>query len=465
MNKYINTQPPRQFKKIAVEIGLITIKGTVLLKKLLAFPFRLIAGFFRWVFKLLFYKILVKIYYQLFRLRKLGFIKHSPLELFRRQSVYFFIFGLLVIVLTINFSATKRASAMDTKIPKTVMFQLVATDFSVTAADDLIEEIASPNSVLTAGKDKYIDDSCSLPKQTIINSTDESDQFNSFSFDENSDLVFKPELITPGSSADNGSSATARTEIVEYTVQNGDTVSSIAHRFGITINTILWANNLTAYSLIRPGDSLSILPYSGVLYVVKKGDTLARIAQLYDVELDKILSCNNLGNSIAVGEKIVVPGAQKINTAVAVKKPSASYTGISVIKDLISSPGVKASGNKMVWPTVGARITQYYGAVHTGVDIANKVGTAIYAADDGVVLISQGGYNGGYGNTIVIDHGGGVKTRYGHASKLYVKAGQTVTKGQVIAAMGSTGRSTGSHLHFEVLVNGARRNPLNYIKY
>jgi murein DD-endopeptidase MepM/ murein hydrolase activator NlpD len=98
------------------------------------------------------------------------------------------------------------------------------------------------------------------------------------------------------------------------------------------------------------------------------------------------------------------------------------------------------------------------------VDIGNKVGTPIYAADDGVVIISKGGWNGGYGNTIVIDHGGGKKTRYGHASKLFVKVGDRVEKGENIAAMGSTGRSTGPHLHFEVLVNGGRTNPLNYIR-
>jgi lysostaphin len=92
------------------------------------------------------------------------------------------------------------------------------------------------------------------------------------------------------------------------------------------------------------------------------------------------------------------------------------------------------------------------------------VGTPIYAADSGVVEISQGGYNGGYGNTIVINHGGGKKTRYGHASKLLVKKGEEVEKGQVIALMGSTGRSTGPHLHFEVIINGRRYNPLNYIK-
>lgn len=352
---------------------------------------------------------------------------------------------------------------METKIPKTVMSNLVKNEFSTVQDEELIEETLTPNDILTAGKDKYVDNSCALQKQPSLDQTDEADTNDSFYFNEQSDLVFKPQLITAGDSGDD-SLAAARKEIIYYTVQNGDTVSTISRRFGLTVNTILWANNLTSFSLIRPGDRLVILPYSGVLYTVKKGDTLAKIANLYDVELEKILSCNTLGNSLSVGQKIVVPGAKKISVAVASRPTSSNYTGISVIKDLIKNPGVKTTGNKMAWPTVGARITQYFSWRHNGVDIGNKVGTPIYAADSGVVTIAQGGYNGGYGITIVIDHGGGKKTRYGHLSKLFVKVGDEVGKGENIGAMGSTGRSTGPHLHFEVIINGGRYNPLNYIR-
>lgn len=351
---------------------------------------------------------------------------------------------------------------METKIPKAVMSNLVKSEFGTTQ-DELIEEFSTPNSIIAAGKDKYLDDSCALEKQNTEESEDNTDYDLPFFFNEENDLVFKPELFGPGENANNGEGAATRQEIIYYTVQNGDTISTISRRFGITVNTILWANNLTAYSLIRPGDKLTILPYSGVLYTVKKGDTLARIAQTYGIDLEKITSCNSLGASIAVGQKIILPGAKKIETPTK-KTTSSSYTGISVIKDLITSPAAKVSGNKMAWPTVGNRITQYFSWRHNGLDIANKIGTPIYAADSGTVIISQGGYNGGYGNTIVIDHGGGKKTRYGHASKLLVKVGDKVEKGQTIMLMGSTGRSTGSHLHFEVLINGVRYNPLNYIK-
>ncbi len=353
---------------------------------------------------------------------------------------------------------------MEAKIPKTVMSNLVNNEFSASQDEVLIEDTLTPNDILTAGKDKYVDNSCALQKQSNPDFDDELDEADSFYFNENSDLVFKPEIITSEAGTEN-KVATVRKEIIYYTVQNGDTISTISRRFGLTVNTILWANNLTSFSLIRPGDRLTILPYSGVVYTVKRGDTLAKIANIYNVELEKILSCNTLGNNLVVGQKIVVPGAKKINETIATRRPTnTNYTGISVIKDLIKNPGIKSTGNKMTWPTVGTRITQYFSWRHNGVDIANKIGTPIYAADSGTVIIAQGGYNGGYGNTIVIDHGGGKRTRYGHASKLFVKVGEEVEKGENIAAMGSTGHSTGPHLHFEVLINGTRYNPLNYIR-
>lgn len=124
----------------------------------------------------------------------------------------------------------------------------------------------------------------------------------------------------------------------------------------------------------------------------------------------------------------------------------------------------------MIWPTAARRITQYFGhyrggSRHTGVDIAGPIGTAIYAADDGVVALS-GWNSGGYGNMVLIDHGGGIYTRYGHASKLLVRAGDAVKRGDVIALIGSTGHSTGPHLHFEVMTGNPhnRKNPLEYVR-
>ncbi len=358
---------------------------------------------------------------------------------------------------------------MESKVQHTVMANLVGTDFSSIPQEELIEETNTPGSASTAGMDKYSNDSCVLDKQAPSSDNEDILPIDSIFFNDENDLVFKPQIISDDSDINSGTPssnvATTRNEIIYYTVKNGDTISTISRRFGITVNTILWANNLTALSVINIGDRLAILPYSGVLYTVKKGDTLAKIAQTHDVDLNKILSCNTIGNSISVGQKIVIPGAKKISTPVAIAKQNKpSYTGISVIKDLIKPPSAKPTGSSMAWPTTGHRITQYFSWRHPGLDIADKIGTPIYAADSGVVVISQGGYNGGYGNTIVIDHGGGKKTRYGHASKLFVKVGQTVEKGEAIAAMGSTGRSTGPHLHFEIIIGKTKYNPLSYVK-
>ena len=365
-----------------------------------------------------------------------------------------------------NVTNTDRSGALETKIQKTVMANLVQTEFSATPEEELIEETATPS---TVGADKYVDNSCVLEKGGANDNNDSVVSGDVIVFNDDNDLVFKPQIIDSGDNTppSSGTQVTSvRQSIIYYTVQNGDTISTISQHFGLTVNTILWSNNLTSLSLIRPGDRLEILPYSGVAYTVKKGDTLAKIAQNYGIDLSKILSCNNLGKSLTVGQRIIIPGAKKINdVVVAVTPPKSNYTGISVIKDLIKNPSkVVPSGSGMVWPTVGHTLTQYFSWGHPGVDIANHIGTPVYAADSGVVLIAQGGYNGGYGNTIVIDHGGGKKTRYGHASKLLVKPGDVVTKGEEIMLMGSTGRSTGPHLHFEVIINGTKYNPLNYVR-
>ncbi len=365
-----------------------------------------------------------------------------------------------------NLYNRNQAVAIETKIPQTTMAHLVNTEFGNLPIEQLVEETASPASMLSAGKEKYVSNSCSLEKQNGLSFvgqlSDNTDNNDLPIFSDNNDSIFKPSTIIM--SGDDTAPTTQRTEIIYYTVQNGDAISTIARKFGITSNTIIWANNLNAYGFIRPGDKLTILPYSGILYTVKRGDTVAKIAKTYNIDVDKILSCNNVANGLTAGEKIIVPGARRIVETIAVVKPTTqNRTGISIISNLIqSSPSKTVSAGKMTWPTEGHHLTQYFSWRHPGVDIANKSGTPVYAAADGVVIFA--GWATGYGNSIVIDHGNGIKTRYGHSSKLFVKVGDEVTKGENIMAMGSTGWSTGPHLHFEVIVSGTRYNPLNYIK-
>ncbi|MCK9361384.1 M23 family metallopeptidase [Patescibacteria group bacterium] len=278
-----------------------------------------------------------------------------------------------------------------------------------------------------------------------------------------------------------------RTTIETYTVQPGDTISTIAQQFGVNIGTVLWANGLTERSLIRPGSTLKILPVSGVLHVVKKNDTLGKIANTYDADQEDILISNRLADagSLRIGDELIIPGGTPPAAApTPTRSPVATRPDVPIARiankatDIYQELTGKADSRakpedvvedaekpkaKLLWPTRQRLINQYYGWKHTGVDIEGDYVDPIYASEDGTVE-TAGWNSGGYGLQIVINHGGGMKTRYAHASKLYVKAGDAVKRGETIAMVGTTGRSTGTHLHYEVYINNKRVNPLAYAK-
>lgn len=250
-----------------------------------------------------------------------------------------------------------------------------------------------------------------------------------------------------------GGSNQNQKEVVDYTVQPGDTLQSIANAYKISLNTLLWANNLTSFSTIKVGQSLAILPVDGVLHVVKSGDTISAIAQEYKAQSPDIISYNDLTNQddIYIGDILIVPAGampKKASTAISNQIPLAD--------------------NFFIFPAQG-RISQglhFYNAV----DLANKCGTPVYAAAAGVVqrAVGNGGWNKGMGNNITILHSNGTVTYYGHLMTLLVRPGDKVYTGQNIALMGGApgmagaGDSTGCHVHFEVI--GAR-NPLSvYLK-
>ena len=211
---------------------------------------------------------------------------------------------------------------------------------------------------------------------------------------------------------------------------------------------------MTGY--IKPRQKLTIPPVTGVLHKVKKGDTVDSLAKKYDAEEKDIKTFNTLGDSLAVGETVMIPNGRIIYT-----QTPRNY--VRSTEGAYETP-VVASGGKMYYPNSCRKISQYYrGWIHTGVDMNCPWGSAIRAADSGVVTRVQY-LRYGYGYNVIIDHGGGKQTLYGHLSQINVSKGQSVSKGQVIALEGSTGRSTGPHLHFEVIINGSRVNPLNYIR-
>jgi murein DD-endopeptidase MepM/ murein hydrolase activator NlpD len=257
----------------------------------------------------------------------------------------------------------------------------------------------------------------------------------------------------------------SRSEVITYTVEDGDTLSGIAAKHGLTLSTVLWANNLTLRSTIKPNQTLTIPPVDGVLYTVKQGDTISKIAKTLSADAEEIIRFNRLASAddIRIGEKLVIPGGENPAPAAPARTaPVSSIFGQAPAGTTAKPKGSAAGKGDWVWPTDWRVITQYYGWKHTGVDIDGDYNTHSYAAADGAVIYS--GWRNGYGYTVEVDHGNGIVTRYAHHSKLYVKVGDVVKAGQLLAQTGTTGHSTGTHLHFEVIKNGKFQNPLDWVR-
>lgn len=253
-----------------------------------------------------------------------------------------------------------------------------------------------------------------------------------------------------------------RSEIIDYKVENGDTISSIASKFGISSDTVMWANDLSG-DTIKPGQTLKILPVTGVSYIVKSGDTLESVAKKFSAEQQAILDFpfNDVPDdfSLKAGQFLIVPDGTPPETKAPPKpKFQPQYLAQGSASPAFSAPG----GAQFIWPTNGV-ITQYFSWYHPGSDIANRAAPSVAAADGGTVIAS-GWDNSGYGNKVVIDHGNGYTSLYAHLSNIYVSVGATVSRGQLIGQMGSTGRSTGTHLHLEIHFKGVAVNPLAILK-
>lgn len=262
--------------------------------------------------------------------------------------------------------------------------------------------------------------------------------------------IASPETVNPQVLAFSGEAEedpADKKEIVEYEVEQGDTISSIADNFGISVNTILWANNLSKNSVLKLGQKLIIPPISGVLYFVKSNDTLSQIAKTYKGNLEEIIAFNELSNEndIFVGDILIIP-----NGAMPVSQ-----------KSYYAETQVPLGTSYFICPHSSCRITQglhWYNAI----DFGGNCGDPIYAAAAGVVQKVKFGWNAGAGNYLTILHPNGVITNYGHISVALAKPGQEVSQGDMIALMGGkpgtvgAGKSTGCHVHFDV--KGAR-NP------
>ena len=259
--------------------------------------------------------------------------------------------------------------------------------------------------------------------------------------------------------ADTSEPIEARSGIITYTVQSGDTIETIAARFKLLPTTLVWSNQDVEDQpdQLSIGQVLYILPVDGIWYEVQSDDTLSDIADKYKVKPEDIVNSplNDLsgGANLLAGTKVVIPNGVKPYVA-----PVAASSGDYGYSSAAVNP--TASGY-FLWPTSGS-LTQYFGVYHSGIDIAYANGIPVAASDGGYVAYA-GWDNTGYGYMVLINHGNGFSTLYGHLSLYYVDTGQAVGRGQAIGAMGSTGNSTGPHLHFEVRYGGVPQNPLFYL--
>jgi murein DD-endopeptidase MepM/ murein hydrolase activator NlpD len=255
-------------------------------------------------------------------------------------------------------------------------------------------------------------------------------------------------------------SAKPRAEVIEYEVKEGDTVSTIAEMFGISVDTIRWENDLESIKTIKPGQILRILPITGMRHTVKHGETIYSIAKRYQVDAQVIVNWpyNSFANdetfALAAGQTLMVPEGIK---------PKETPTAPRRYWAQVPVAGTVTGTGQFVWP-VGGNISQNFTWYHKAIDIANKAAPDVVAADSGQVIIVGWPSPWAYGNRVLIDHGNGYATLYAHLSGYYVSAGQKVSRGQAIGKMGSTGRSSGVHLHFEIRQNGVAQNPLNFLK-
>ncbi|MEC9490085.1 MAG: LysM peptidoglycan-binding domain-containing M23 family metallopeptidase [Halanaerobiales bacterium] len=231
-------------------------------------------------------------------------------------------------------------------------------------------------------------------------------------------------------------------QVKVHKVKSGETLWDIAHKHGLNIDSLIGANNISNMNSIKPGQKFKILPVKGIIYRVSPGESVASIARKFDLKTETIMKDNNIedASSLKIDQKLILRGA----------KPEFSY------QDRLDQ--------KFMYP-INTRITSYYGPrwgrVHEGIDFAAPMGSPIRAVSSGRVVYS--GWATGYGYVVIIEHQRGLRTLYAHNSKLLVREGESVGKGEVISRSGNTGNSTGPHLHFEVQVNGRPENPLDYI--
>lgn len=236
----------------------------------------------------------------------------------------------------------------------------------------------------------------------------------------------------------------------EYTIGEGENLTTISRKIGVNLDTLVSVNKITNANKLKPGQKIIIPNRNGLLYTIKQNENIEEVASKYDIQLNRILAFNKIDeiSDIEIGDDIFLPGAK--------------YT---------LDERIEKFGQMFSLPVTVTRISSLFGyrvhpitkvrTKHTGVDIPGSLNTPVYAARKGKVIFA--GYSGGYGNLVIVRHDKGYTTYYGHLNKITTKIGANVGVGVMIGRMGSTGNSTGSHLHFEVRRNGEALNPIDFI--
>jgi len=275
-----------------------------------------------------------------------------------------------------------------------------------------------------------------------------------------------------------------RVEVITYEVQEGDTVFAIAEQYGLDPQTVLWGNYnilLDDPHNLRAGQELSILPVDGTYYEWQDGDGLNGVSEFFGVDPEAIinypanrLDAATIGDlarpNIAPGTWLIVPGGERLfiswSAPVGVTRDNPAVANILGDGSCGAIEGGAVGFGSFVWPAENHYLSGYDWSPetnHRGIDIAGHEGAGVYAADAGVIVYA-GWNNYGYGNMIIIDHGTGFQTLYAHLSALYVGCGQSTGQGEAIGAFGSTGRSSGSHLHFEIMTSRyGKVNPWDFL--
>jgi len=451
------TPIPLSIKKISIRLLLLVFRGLIALKRLLSALFLLIEKPLFLLWKTLFHPFLTLIY-RIYLIVRKAFA--AIVEAVRQRAVGFFtskhvvqaVVVLITCLVTISNVYTSRAASSTEDDSQQSIFAAAGN-----AGEDLLVEDDTAD-LPAVESESYLGD-----QALTTNGAYDTQDISDMALDEGSadigDTGSMLNSVRPLPDTGDAEQPPTRTAIVQHMVQDGETISEIAEKYGLKALTIIIENNLGSQGFIRPGQVLRILPVNGITYKIKKGDTLDKVAIKYSSDTQKIMEINGFydASQLAEGTQIVIPDGK-------LPLPPPVRT-VPNIRDIFTPSSPAALAN-LLWPAGVRRITQYFkGRTHTGVDIAGPVGTPIYAADDGVIIYA-GWNSGGYGNMTLIDHGNGLFTRYGHAKKLLTKVGQVVQRGDMIALMGSTGRSTGPHLHFEVMTGNVRHrvNPFSYVK-